>query len=235
MFHDSDRQFLPAVLAWRKSPSQWSRRAGLRNHRSVAIKSASLLRTRGVFNYKDTMSMPAALAGVINAKYPATIIPRATTESLARGADIYVAAAITGVTAGDKTLIEQYYSGNFTGSYCNDKLRVTGPTAIESSALFCRYTVTNDPLAIPCIQKRNPHLTIFVRYLLSVLFVCCIEKSGKKDRSHWTACACHTHVNRLDEFRKRATSFVTLAFGCSCCHLIGLERRLRIGGSGEWG
>jgi len=106
------------------------------------------------------MSMPAALAGVINAKYPATIIPRATTEPLARGADIYVAAAITGVTAGDKTLIEQYYSGNFTGSYCNDKLCVTGRTGIESSALFCRYTVTDDAR-----DSFYPHLTYAIPYL----------------------------------------------------------------------
>jgi len=46
---------------------------------------------------------------------------------------------------------------------------------------------------------------------------------------------CHSHGCRFDKTLERASSFVTSAFNCSCCHvLIERERRLRIGGLGDW-
>jgi len=77
-----------------------------------------------------------------------------------------------------------------------------------------------------------------VKRHLRILFVCNrIEKSETKDSiyGHVGPCIGHTHVNRLDEFRKRTTSFVILAFGCCHAILIGLERRLRIGGPNRMG
>jgi len=42
------------------------------------------------------------------------------------------------------------------------------------------------------------------------LFAIVVKSSRKEDSiyGHWTVCVCHAHVNRLDGFRQRATSFV---------------------------
>jgi len=77
--------------------------------------------------------------------------------------------------------------------------------------------------------------------MLRILFVRdrVLKSAETKDSIHGHVGPCieRTHVNRLDGFRQRDTSFVILAFGCSRYHaiLIGLERRLRIGGLGKWG
>jgi len=70
--------------------------------------------------------------------------------------------------------------------------------------------------------------------MLRILYVRIVLKCYLERKIPYTvACVRHARVHRLERILEEDTSFVTLAFNCSCYHavLIGSEQRLRIG----WG